>query len=509
MLVVPLLLLILPALSLAQDGGISGPTSSSDAAGYSCDTSACKLPKCNCASTSPPGGLSPSDVPQFIVYTADDAIQSYTLDSVNQFLAQRKNPNGCPPVITYYVSLNYTNYTLVTDWFVAGNEIADHTMTHVGTPPNDEVDGNLIALNALAGIPLSSIIGFRAPYLNYTADTLKHLAAVGFTYDSSSSASIPVTENYTDAFWPYTLDYGMANDCLNGNGLCKGQPKLPGFWEVPMYAMFDTRGQSGVHLMDPWLDPADGSSTVNDSATLAYMQDTFLAHYNGNRQPFGLYTHPIHTATTYPGVAVSNSTISMINSFLDWAQMKEGVWIVSTEQLLAWVQNPVPLSQLNSFDPLKCSTPQVNQSVCDGIPANEQGLLDRCDFSDFPFFTCYGCPVEEPSPSNPNPQQDTSNGQAPRYRLPANCSTPWWDPIKGACLCDGASCQFQDNSRPIGPNGANLTGGGTGGAGSAMPSATAAFVPFNGNGVPASLSTGTWPAITLGFFGIIGAWYLV
>src|SRR6267154_2961590 len=43
-------------------------------------------------------------------------------------------------------------------------------------------------------------------------------------------------------------------------------------------------------------DPADGSSTVNDSATLAYMQDTFLAHYNGNRQPFGLYTHPIHTA---------------------------------------------------------------------------------------------------------------------------------------------------------------------------------------------------------------------
>jgi hypothetical protein len=101
----------------------------------------------------------------------------------------------------------------------------------------------------------------------------------------------------------------------------------------------------------------------------------------------------------------------MINTFLDWAQMQEGgelscifyvlfffatpqsdfgvtVWIVSTEQLLAWVQNPVPLSQLNSFDPLKCSTPQVNQSICDGIPANEQGLLDRCDFSDFPFFTC-------------------------------------------------------------------------------------------------------------------------
>ncbi len=58
------------------------------------------------------------------MFTADDAIQSYTLDSVNQFLAQRKNPNGCKPRMTYYTSLNYTNYTLVTDWYVAGNEIA-------------------------------------------------------------------------------------------------------------------------------------------------------------------------------------------------------------------------------------------------------------------------------------------------------------------------------------------------------------------------------------------------
>jgi hypothetical protein len=33
----------------------------------------------------------------------------------------------------------------------------------------------------------------------------------------------------------------------------------------------------------------------------------------------------------------------------------------------------------------------------------------------------YGCPVEEPSPSNPNPQQDTSNGQGPRYRRKSYC----------------------------------------------------------------------------------------
>jgi hypothetical protein len=50
----------------------------------------------------------------FVVFTADDAVQSYTLGSVNQFLAHRQNPNGCAPKMTYFTSLNYTNYTLVT-----------------------------------------------------------------------------------------------------------------------------------------------------------------------------------------------------------------------------------------------------------------------------------------------------------------------------------------------------------------------------------------------------------
>ena len=126
-------------------------------------------------------------------------------------------------------------------------------MTHVGTPPDDEIDGNLIALNALAGIPLDSIIGFRAPYLNFSVDTLKHLAAVEFTYDSSATSTIPVTDPGTDAFWPYTLDNGLANNCLSVPNVCQGQPKLPGFWECPMYSFFDDRGVEGIHLMDPWL----------------------------------------------------------------------------------------------------------------------------------------------------------------------------------------------------------------------------------------------------------------
>src|SRR5579872_914299 len=105
-------------------------------------------------------------------------------------------------------------------------------MTHVGSPSAEEINGNIVALNTLAGIPPTAIKGFRAPYLNFTADTLKLLYRAQFTYDSSTTASIPVTAQYSDAFWPYTLDYGLANNCLTIPGVCKGEPKLPGFWEI-------------------------------------------------------------------------------------------------------------------------------------------------------------------------------------------------------------------------------------------------------------------------------------
>ena len=126
-------------------------------------------------------------------------------------------------------------------------------MTHVGKPSRSEINGNIIALNALAGIPLTAIRGFRAPYLDFSADTFKALYEAKFTYDSSAVASVPVTDPNTDAFWPYTLDNGLANNCLTVPGVCKGQLKLPGFWEIPLYAYFDDRGVSGPHLMDPWL----------------------------------------------------------------------------------------------------------------------------------------------------------------------------------------------------------------------------------------------------------------
>lgn len=77
----------------------------------------------------------------------------------------------------------------------------------------------------------------------------------------------------------------------------------------------------------------------------------------------------------------------------------------------------------------------------------------------------------------------------------------------GVCQCNSSSCAFVDNSRAIGPNGANLTGGGTGGAfnGSSGDS-NPTYVPFNG-ATTVSTPTGMWSALLVGLVGgVSGLW---
>ena len=64
-------------------------------------------------------------------------------------------------------------------------------------------------------------------------------------------------------------------------------------------------------------------------------------------------------------------------------------------------------------------------------------------------------------------------------------STPFWDPIGNKCLCTASDCQFTSQTRPIGPNGGNLTGGGTGTAPSSSASASAGsiYTPFSSDAI--------------------------
>ena len=93
----------------------------------------------------------------------------------------------------------------------------------------------------------------------------------------------------------------------------------------------------------------------------------------------------------------------------------------------------------------------------------------------------------------------------PAHTVASNCSTPFWDPIKGECICTSSTCAFTDTSRPIGPNGANLTGSEINSTdGSAATQTSDPYVPFNA--ARSALPAGVWPALLVGVFGaVVGA----
>ncbi|KAL1917517.1 uncharacterized protein VTP21DRAFT_3910 [Calcarisporiella thermophila] len=389
---------------------------------YSCDPNQCKLPSCLCASPNPPNGIAPANAPQFLTITFDDSIQQGLMKTAYTLL-NRKNPNGCPARGTWFVSIQYTDMGLVTQWYAAGHEVADHTVTHVGDPSEQEIASCKSILNSFAGIPKSRIAGFRAPFLNYSIETLSRIVKQGMMYDSSASAQAD------DAYWPYTLDHGLANDCWKG--FCDpGKVKFPGLWEIPMHDLVEG-GQKPPHLMDPYLE-------VPPDQFLQLLKDNFNRHYSGGRQPFGIYVHPLHL-TPNMGPRDPTQFMNALTQFLDWAMAQPDVWMVNNQQLLEWMLNPVPKGELGAQKYMACDVPKLGREICNGLDDNgdgqiDEGVLESCNFQTGLFRTCYGCPSQLPSLENPLPPRVASN----RFPISDECETVFWDPMANQCLPGGA-----------------------------------------------------------------------
>ncbi|KAI9483077.1 MAG: hypothetical protein EXX96DRAFT_556744 [Benjaminiella poitrasii] len=445
--IVSSILLLMNAV-IAQEGATVPVTSTPTTSTYSCDPNTCKIANnCFCASKTPPGGLSASDTPQFVTVTFDDSVQD-ALFKTALSMVNVTNPNGCPGHGTWFVSMEYTDFSLVQQWYAAGNEVADHTFSHVGTPSAQEISSCRSMLNAYGGIPNSKLQGFRAPFLNYTKDTLNILSQQSFLYDSSSSA---VTE---DTYWPYTLDNGMANDCWTG--ICAaGEVKLPGLWEIPMYSVLDNA--SVPQLMDVYL-----AGTPDN--TKKWSIDAFNTHYNGNRQPFGIYVHPTHL-TTYAGLPDPKDLLASVLELIQEIASKPDVWFVTNQQLLEYMKNPVKASELGSQAYMQCKQPVIPKEICNGLDDDHNGAIDdnlvnSCNFGNTSTKTCFNCPSTAPTLDNPTPASSIQNGTAGyRYPISDTCDTTWWDPIGNTCLCTTSDCQLKSIAVPkpnsTGSNGSN------------------------------------------------------
>jgi peptidoglycan/xylan/chitin deacetylase (PgdA/CDA1 family) len=286
-------------------------------------------------SLDPPGGLAPSNTPQMVLLTFDDAVNPGAYGIVQQMLTNRFNPNGTPIQATFFVSGDWTDYWLVHQLHAQGHEIAIHTLTHTtgtGTSRADwraEIAGCRRTLARLAGIPRDRIRGFRAPFLAYNADSFGILKEQGMDYDSSITETPGLLSGSIGRMiWPYTLDNGVQQNCWTGQG---PDNPVPGLFEIPLWSLYDP-ATDGFLAMDPAGDQA---------RVVATLKTNFLARLNGNRAPLGIFMHAGQW---------SDRTVA-IREFMDWAQTFPDVWFVSAGTLVDFMNDPHSSTAVGTFPP--------------------------------------------------------------------------------------------------------------------------------------------------------------
>lgn len=333
---------------------------------YQCPSSCQNKLGCVCASHTAPGGIANGDVPQFIVLTNDDAITIVSQPIILNVTERHSNKNGCKMPATWFVSIDYTDPNLVKQVFVRGHEIATHTVDHLANPNTTQIVGARDWLVSTAGIPKDQVVGFRAPYLMFSPDQRDILAANGFVWDSSISEQYPsvTSPSAAERLWPYTMDYGLPQDCSVSTGSCSVDERHPGLWEFPMWNIQDSTGVT-LASMDPTGDPYE----------LYKLQ--FDERYNGNRAPLGIYLHAAW-------LIADGSRADRLNAFLEYAMTHDNVFLVTVSQVLDWMKNPVPASQYSptcpSEDELLAQLPP-GTTLC--VMPNE-----GCEYGTFDSSTC-------------------------------------------------------------------------------------------------------------------------
>jgi peptidoglycan/xylan/chitin deacetylase (PgdA/CDA1 family) len=313
-------------------------------------------------SQSPPGGLQPDNVPQFVVFGFDDQISPSAFRWVFKMFSGKTNPAGTGQEATYdgtqttasfYTNTKYgTRYHL--EAYNEGHEIGNHTHSHpdgsnasVASWENQINTCNTNLINA--GIPASAIKGFRCPFLLYNNNGFKAIQNTGFVYDCSIEEGYEEDQDGTNLFWPYTLDNGSpGNEVLF---LLMGENELltsyPGLWEMPAYyIIIPQEYRAQVKQYNDFFNVENGKWTGLDyncfdmakmtgnqfATTLKYNLDL---HYNGNRAPFHFGCHSDY----YSDSEKQNALVEVV----DYALSKPDVRIVSQIKVLEWMLDPVGL----------------------------------------------------------------------------------------------------------------------------------------------------------------------
>nr|ALS04459.1 chitin deacetylase 1 [Acartia pacifica] len=386
-----------------SDENLCGPRTDPNRAAE-CDPEICRLPDCFCSPTSTkiPGGLDPTDTPQMIVITFDDAVNSNNFDIYKRlFNGRRKNPNSCDIRATFFVSHKYTNYSMVEELHRMGNEMAGHSITH----DNDEdywregsketwakeMAGSRAILETFGRLPRGEVLGVRAPLLRLGGNNMfAALEEEEFLYDSSMVAPLQ-----NPPLWPYTTYFAIPHAC-HGN-FQKCPTRSYGVWEMVMNE-FDPREEPATDRNEQvsgcvMLDSCTGIRTPD--ALYNVLTHNFIRHYEQNRAPLGLYMH----------AAWFNKSPEMLDALEFWIDeilsTYNNVFFVTMNDVLKFMQQPFPIRDAVKFTGWRnyCTelgTPsQCEESTTCVLETEELGGLKQR------MQTCAKCPDKFPWLNDP------------------------------------------------------------------------------------------------------------
>ena len=311
-------------------------------------------------STSPPGGLSPQNVPQFVNIGFDDNACDDGMIWVMELFRDKTNPvginnnpltyDGSPCRVVFYCTSSYGDW-MKNIWIQAkqeGHEIGNHSVNHDCTESwsynqwENEIDSCNNWLKINLDMTSEDLWGFRTPFLAFNTNTFSAVKDCGIIYDCTLNGG-SATGNGTNYNWPYTLDGGSPGQSSGSH---------PGLWEVPTHHVIISGGDKQTGLdYNMWVKTSLGGSAMTKNQFVSTLKNTLDLRYNNNRAPFTFGAHSDYYSPTNNDAneACPNATCQdrrdALAEFIEYALSKPDVRIVTTIDIIKWMRNPVGLDQ--------------------------------------------------------------------------------------------------------------------------------------------------------------------
>jgi hypothetical protein len=318
-------------------------------------------PDCKCAGQTSPLPGNATNTPQFVLLTHDDSTGALSTSLFRQAIGDAKNPNGCTLPVTYFTMQGGSDCELMKERWQAGDEIAGHSITHqVMDSKFPDTEEEIVGLRQWiideCGIPAEDVVGWRSPYLVNNPKHRQSLVKGGYSYDSTINEHWPdqrlpnsepntVSPNGASRLWPYTMDYGIPQDCAWTGGQCLPDEKYPGLWEIPVWNIQTDNYPDNAFALDPC--STDITNNPMPCDTFALLKDNFDKAYNGNRAPVPMFFHS-------PWLS-EPSTMKAVQKFIQYATSKENTYFITMRQLMDWMKDPVGVDQIGEW--LGCGVP--------------------------------------------------------------------------------------------------------------------------------------------------------